>query len=67
MYCVMHMYVCYTVCLYISDTWCSNLHMITFVSIGLCVCISQAGLAGDDAPSAVFPTLIGRPRHQVCM
>ena len=26
---------------------------------------SQAGLAGEDAPSAVFPTLVGRPRHRV--
>ena len=23
----------------------------------------QAGMAGDDMPSAVFPTLVGRPRH----
>ena len=29
------------------------------------ICITQAGLAGDDAPSAVFPTLVGRPRYQV--
>jgi len=28
---------------------------------------TQAGLAGDDAPTAVFPTLVGRPRHRVCM
>ena len=25
----------------------------------------QAGLAGEDAPTAEFPTLVGRPRHQV--
>eukprot|EP01083_Nonionella_stella_P282717 962038_1 len=23
----------------------------------------KAGFAGDDAPRAVFPTLVGRPRH----
>ena len=28
---------------------------------GMC----KAGFAGDDAPRAVFPSLIGRPRHQV--
>ncbi|XP_065907785.1 protein mono-ADP-ribosyltransferase PARP4-like isoform X2 [Dysidea avara] len=27
----------------------------------------KAGLAGDDAPRAVFPTLVGRPRHQGVM
>uniref|UniRef100_A0A452RWI7 Actin gamma 2, smooth muscle n=1 Tax=Ursus americanus TaxID=9643 RepID=A0A452RWI7_URSAM len=30
---------------------------------GLC----KAGFAGDDAPRAVFPSIVGRPRHQVCM
>lgn len=24
-------------------------------------------MAGDDAPRAVFPTLVGRPRHMVCL
>ena len=28
---------------------------------GMC----KAGLAGDDAPRAVFPSIVGRPRHQV--
>lgn len=23
----------------------------------------QAGFAGDDAPRAVFPSIVGRPRH----
>nr|AAB34252.1 48 kda histamine receptor subunit peptide 1 {internal fragment} [human, peripheral blood mononuclear cells, Peptide Partial, 23 aa] [Homo sapiens] len=23
-----------------------------------------AGFAGDDAPRAVFPSIVGRPRHQ---
>ncbi|OXA41987.1 actin [Folsomia candida] len=27
---------------------------------GMC----KAGFAGDDAPRAVFPTIVGRPRHQ---
>uniref|UniRef100_A0A8C4M2J9 Actin alpha 2, smooth muscle n=1 Tax=Equus asinus asinus TaxID=83772 RepID=A0A8C4M2J9_EQUAS len=30
---------------------------------GLC----KAGFAGDDAPRAVFPSIVGRPRHQVRM
>jgi len=27
----------------------------------------KAGFAGDDAPRAVFPSIVGRPRHQVVM
>ena len=27
----------------------------------------KAGFAGDDAPRAVFPSLVGRPRHQGIM
>ncbi|VDK27267.1 unnamed protein product [Gongylonema pulchrum] len=27
----------------------------------------QAGFAGDDAPRAVFPSIVGRPRHQGVM
>ncbi|CCA68668.1 probable Actin [Serendipita indica DSM 11827] len=30
---------------------------------GMC----KAGFAGDDAPRAVFPSIVGRPRHQVGM
>ena len=30
---------------------------------GMC----KAGFAGDDAPRAVFPSIVGRPRHQVLM
>ena len=26
--------------------------------------MSKAGFAGDDAPRAVFPSIVGRPRHQ---
>lgn len=28
---------------------------------GMC----KAGFAGDDAPRSVFPSIVGRPRHQV--
>jgi len=27
----------------------------------------KAGFAGDDAPRAVFPAVIGRPKHRACM
>lgn len=30
---------------------------------GLC----KAGFAGDDVPHAVFPSIVGRPRHQAVM
>jgi actin beta/gamma 1 len=29
--------------------------------------MSNAGFAGDDAPRAVFPSIVGRPRHQGVM
>jgi len=29
--------------------------------------ITKAGFAGDDAPRAIFPTLLGRPRHKGVM
>ena len=29
--------------------------------------MGKAGLAGDDAPRAVFPSIVGRPRHQGVM
>lgn len=28
---------------------------------GMC----KAGFAGDDAPRCIFPSIVGRPRHQV--
>ena len=31
--------------------------------LGMC----KAGFAGDDAPRAVFPSIVGRPRHQGVM
>ena len=37
---------------------------MTFLSLlGMC----KAGFAGDDAPRAVFPSIVGRPRHQGVM
>ena len=30
---------------------------------GMC----KAGFAGDDAPRAVFPSIVGRPKHQGIM
>jgi len=30
---------------------------------GMC----KAGFAGDDAPRAVFPSIVGRPCHQIVM
>ena len=27
----------------------------------------KAGFAGDDVPSAVFPSIVGKPRHQGIM
>ncbi|KAL5247738.1 hypothetical protein ACHWQZ_G019580 [Mnemiopsis leidyi] len=29
--------------------------------------VNKAGFAGDDAPRAVFPSIVGRPRHQGIM
>ncbi|XP_069168593.1 actin-1-like [Procambarus clarkii] len=29
--------------------------------------VCKAGFAGDEAPTAVFPSIVGRPRHQVMM
>ena len=31
------------------------------------LCPHQAGFAGDDAPRAEFPALVGRPRHQASL
>lgn len=28
--------------------------------------ICKAGFAGDDAPRAVFSSIVGRPRYHVC-
>ena len=29
--------------------------------------VCKAGFAGEDAPRAVFPSIIGRPRHAAIM
>jgi len=31
------------------------------------IILIKAGFAGDDAPSAIFPSIVGRPRFQRCM
>ncbi|KAA3475581.1 actin-7-like [Gossypium australe] len=31
--------------------------------VNLILSVMQAGFAGDDAPRAVFPSIVGRPRH----
>jgi actin-related protein len=30
---------------------------------GMC----KAGFAGNEAPNAVFPSIVGRPKHQIAM
>ena len=50
-----------------------NMHsfdLLSFYCLALCFskfkishCNVQAGFAGDDAPRAVFPSIVGRPRH----
>uniref|UniRef100_A0A3P9L210 Uncharacterized protein n=1 Tax=Oryzias latipes TaxID=8090 RepID=A0A3P9L210_ORYLA len=37
--------------------------LVVDIGSGLC----KAGFAGDDAPQAVFPSIVGRPRHQGVM
>merc|ERR1712073_236057 len=38
-------------------------HLVVDNGSGMC----KAGFAGDDAPRAVFPSIVGRPRHQGVM
>merc|ERR1712168_1681516 len=40
-----------------------NAPMVVDNGSGIC----KAGFAGDDAPRAVFPSIVGRPRHQGVM
>ena len=40
-----------------------NCYTFGLMHIQLIMCILQAGFAGDDAPRAVFPSIVGRPRH----
>lgn len=35
--------------------------------VSACASAVQAGFAGDDAPRSVFPSIVGRPRHQGVM
>ena len=40
-----------------------NMPLVIDNGSGMC----KAGIAGDDAPRAVFPSIVGRPRHQGVM
>ena len=49
-----------------NDTKNCEVLKIKFCIIMFLQCLSfKAGFAGDDAPRAVFPSIVGRPRHQV--
>merc|ERR1711922_36137 len=48
-----------------STTMCDEDVAALVVDNGSGMC--KAGFAGDDAPSAVFPSIVGRPRHQGVM
>jgi actin len=37
--------------------------LTTQISLSTASWYAQAGFAGDDAPRAVFPSIVGRPRH----
>jgi actin-related protein len=41
--------------------------IIIFTHKSFIILSIQAGFAGDDAPRAVFPSIVGRPRHQGVM
>merc|ERR1712110_1081776 len=44
-----------------SSTMCDDDIQALVVDNGSGMC--KAGFAGDDAPRAVFPSIVGRPRH----
>ena len=46
-----------------SDEEAEATNLVVDNGSGLCKC----GFAGDDAPRAVFPSIVGRPRHQGVM
>ena len=46
-----------------TSTMCDEDAAALVVDNGSGMC--KAGFAGDDAPRAVFPSVVGRPRHQV--
>ena len=45
-----------------SFTSVTSFPQCNYANLKLCL-ILQAGLACDDAPRAVFPSIVGRPRH----
>jgi len=45
-----------------SFTSVTSFPQCNYANLKLCL-ILQAGFAGDDAPRAVFPSIVGRPRH----
>merc|ERR1712193_411111 len=49
----------------LPDTMCDDDVAPVVVDNGSGMC--KAGFAGDDAPRAVFPSIVGRPRHQGVM
>ena len=46
-----------------ANTMCDEDVAALVVDNGSGMC--KAGFAGDDAPRGVFPSIVGRPRHQV--
>ncbi len=60
----------HTVCLR-----CQHVHSVMMACTDVVVCVvwcwllgmCKAGFAGDDAPRAVFPSIVGRPRHKGVM
>merc|ERR1712203_692651 len=55
-----------------STTGFNNSHKMCDDEVAALVCdngsgMCKAGFAGDDAPRAVFPSIVGRPRHQGVM
>ena len=48
-----------------ADKMCDDEVAALVVDNGSGMC--KAGFAGDDAPRAVFPSIVGRPRHQGVM
>ena len=56
---------CITLCKEPADKMCDDDVAALVVDNGSGMC--KAGFAGDDAPRAVFPSIVGRPRHQGVM
>ena len=54
------------ICILVTKLLCSNLQSLKTPVIidngsGLCKC----GFAGQDLPTAVFPSLVGKPKYEV--